>query len=116
MRRRNSTNETECTERDEEENKSQLYDNISGMAMTHTATQSTDRGNEEVALYSTVQPATNSNQEDIIYATVQKPRPQSEDDIQYVGIRFPRSGAAPRSPVQRREDDSVIYSTVSKHT
>ncbi|KAJ8384487.1 hypothetical protein AAFF_G00205080 [Aldrovandia affinis] len=119
MRVRNSANEAECAAVDREENNHPLYGNISGMIMTHTAKQGTDRGNDEVALYSTVQPATTSNQEEILYATVQHPHPQSENNVEYTNIRFPRCSTGEnenRSTAQTADNDSVIYSTVSKST
>ncbi|KAI1894908.1 hypothetical protein AGOR_G00120610 [Albula goreensis] len=129
--RRNPANETELTKVDKEDNKSPVYDDISGTALSHTAAQDTNRGNDEAALYSAVQPVTIRNQdeclystaqpedvrnlEESLYSTVSKSHPKNEDDVQYASIIFSKPSAAPRSAVQRQESDaegSVVYTTV----
>ncbi|XP_064179074.1 B-cell receptor CD22-like [Anguilla rostrata] len=111
LRRRQSTNETEG---DRQGNKSPIYGNVSGMAMSHTATQGTDRDDGEVPLYSSVQPANTRNQEQVLYSTVQKPLPQCEEGVQYASIQFRPSSAAPRSPAPSVKEDCVLYSTLRK--
>ncbi|XP_064176598.1 B-cell receptor CD22-like [Anguilla rostrata] len=59
LRRRKSTNETEG---DRQGNKSPIDGNVSGMAMSHTGTQGTDRDDGEVPLYASVQPTNTRNQ------------------------------------------------------
>ncbi|XP_035282685.1 basement membrane-specific heparan sulfate proteoglycan core protein-like [Anguilla anguilla] len=110
LRRRKSTNETEGGRQG---NKSPIFGNVSGMAMSHTGTQGTDRDDSEVPLYASVQPANTRNQEELLPSTVQKPLPQCEEGVQYASIQFRPSSAAPRSKVQGAEDSCVIYSTVS---
>ncbi|XP_064176074.1 B-cell receptor CD22-like, partial [Anguilla rostrata] len=83
LRRRKSTKETEG---DRQGNKSPIYGNISGMAMSHTGTQDMDRDDGEVPLYASVQPANTRNQERLLPSTVQKPLPQCEEGVQYASI------------------------------
>ncbi|KAG5855781.1 hypothetical protein ANANG_G00000240 [Anguilla anguilla] len=113
VRRRKSTNETGHTEGDGEGNKSPIYGNVSGMAMSYTGTQGTDRDDGEVPLYSSVQPTNICNQEQVLYSTVQNPLTEYEEGVQYASIQFRPSSVAPRSKVQGAEDSCVIYSTVS---
>ncbi|KAG5855779.1 hypothetical protein ANANG_G00000220 [Anguilla anguilla] len=77
-------------------NKSPIYGNVSGMAMSHTGTQGTDRDDGEVPLYASVQPANTRNQDELLPSTVQKPLPQCEEGVQYASIQFRPSSAAPR--------------------
>ncbi|XP_064161717.1 B-cell receptor CD22-like isoform X4 [Anguilla rostrata] len=65
-RRRKSTNETE---EDRQGNKSPIFGNISGMAMSHTGRQ--DRDDGEVPLYLSVFPTNIRNKEQVLYSIVQ---------------------------------------------
>ncbi|XP_064163773.1 B-cell receptor CD22-like [Anguilla rostrata] len=111
MRRRKSTNETEG---DRQGNKSPIYGNVSGMAMSHTGTQGTDRDDGEVPLYASVQPANTRNQDELLPSTVQKPLPQCEEGVQYASVQFRPSSAPPRSPAPSVKEDCVLYSTLRK--
>ncbi|XP_035282936.1 B-cell receptor CD22-like [Anguilla anguilla] len=111
VRRRKSTKETEG---DRQGNKSPIFGNVSGMAMSHTGTQGTDTDDSEVPLYSSVQPANTRNQEELLPSTVQKPLPQCEEGVQYASIQFRPSSAAPRSPAPSVKEDCVLYSTLRK--
>ncbi|XP_035282827.1 B-cell receptor CD22-like isoform X2 [Anguilla anguilla] len=111
VRRRKSTNETE---EDRQGNKSPIFGNVSGMAMSHTGTQGTDRDDGEVPLYASVQPANTHNQDELLPSTVQKPLPQCEEGVQYASIQFRPSSAAPRSPAPSVKEDCVLYSTLRK--
>ncbi|KAG9335405.1 hypothetical protein JZ751_004726 [Albula glossodonta] len=114
-RRRNSVKEAESREEDKEDNKSPVYDDISEIALSHTAAQDTNRDDDEIALYSTVQPANTSSQEESLYSNVKTLHPKSGHDAQYSSITFSKHSAAPRSSPLKVEDDSVLYSTVAKH-
>ncbi|KAG9332062.1 hypothetical protein JZ751_016195 [Albula glossodonta] len=112
-RRRNSLKEAESREEDKEDNKSPVYDDISGTALSHTAAQDTNRDDDEAALYSTVQPANTRNQEESLYCNIQKLNPKTADDVEYASIRLTPARTA-RSPVTGVEDDAVTYSTIAK--
>ncbi|XP_064163805.1 B-cell receptor CD22-like [Anguilla rostrata] len=109
LRRRKSTIETEG---DRQGNKSPIYGNVSGMAMSHTGTQGTDRDDGEVPLYASVQPANTRNQERLLHSADQKSLPQCEEGVQYASIQFRPSSAAPRSPAPSVKEDCVLYSTL----
>ncbi|KAJ8332891.1 hypothetical protein SKAU_G00417870 [Synaphobranchus kaupii] len=113
VRMRKSSNEKVHTnDGDTEGNKSPIYGNVSGMAMTHTETLAADTGNADVPVYSSVPPTNTRDQEELLYSTVQEPLTQCEDDVLYTSVKFRCSSAAPRSKGQRAEDLCVIYSTV----
>ncbi|XP_029115755.1 B-cell receptor CD22-like isoform X2 [Scleropages formosus] len=85
---------------------SPVYANGSGMPMRPTDQQ-------DLTLYSTVQPNSKSNK-DVLYSTVQQAYSHNEDELQYCSVQFPATSTGSRSAVQQVQDNSVIYSTVSK--
>ncbi|XP_029115744.1 B-cell receptor CD22-like isoform X2 [Scleropages formosus] len=100
-----ATKETGSTQHGEDA-ASPVYANVSGMPMRPTDQQ-------DLTLYSTVQPHSKSSK-DVLYSTVQQPYSHNEDELQYCSIQFPTTSTGSRSAVQQIQDNSVIYSTVSK--
>ncbi|XP_029115745.1 B-cell receptor CD22-like isoform X3 [Scleropages formosus] len=101
-----ATKETGSTQHGEQDAASPVYANVSGMPMRPTDQQ-------DLTLYSTVQPHSKSSK-DVLYSTVQQPYSHNEDELQYCSIQFPTTSTGSRSAVQQIQDNSVIYSTVSK--
>ncbi|KAG9332061.1 hypothetical protein JZ751_016194 [Albula glossodonta] len=101
MRRRKST-KSQNTEADRQDNKSPVYDDISGTALSHTAAQDTNRDNDEAAFYSAVQPVTIRNQEGGLYSTVQPVTIRNQEGGLYSTVQ----------PVTIRNQEEGLYSTV----
>ncbi|KAK6300908.1 hypothetical protein J4Q44_G00290060 [Coregonus suidteri] len=98
---------------------SPVYDNISGMAMTHTATQTAANVDQDDVHYASVHFHFSrfKIQEVPLYSTVQLPQSQKQDeDVQYAAVKFNRPSAAtpPAAAQAAEEDSSVIYSRVNK--
>ncbi|XP_041731696.2 B-cell receptor CD22-like isoform X2 [Coregonus clupeaformis] len=90
-----STSDTRDTADDGQGDSSPVYDNISGMAMTPTATQTAATVDQDDVYYASVHFSRSKNQEVPLYSTVQLPQPQKQDeDVQYAAVKFNRPSAA----------------------
>ncbi|XP_041727817.2 uncharacterized protein LOC121558517 [Coregonus clupeaformis] len=90
---------------------SPVCDNISGMVMTPTATQTAANVDQDVVHCASVHFSHSKNQEVPLYSTVQLPQPQKQDeDVQYAAVKFNRPTAAtqPAAAQSAEEDPSVI--------
>ncbi|XP_045070327.1 B-cell receptor CD22-like [Coregonus clupeaformis] len=68
---------------------SPVYDNVSGMAMTPTATQTAANVDQDVVHYTSVHFSHSKNQEVPPYSPVQLPQPQKQDeDVLYTAVKF----------------------------
>uniref|UniRef100_A0AAZ3RU81 Ig-like domain-containing protein n=1 Tax=Oncorhynchus tshawytscha TaxID=74940 RepID=A0AAZ3RU81_ONCTS len=102
-----------------QQDSSPVYDNISGMAITHTAAPTVDTDNQdnvqyasiqhrnqEVPEYSTAQPSQPQKQEEE-YSTAQPSQPQKqEEDVQYAAVKFNHTSAV----------DMPVETTVVQYT
>ena len=72
-----------------QQDSSPVYDNISGMAITHTAAPTAD--NQDNVQYASIQ---HRNQEVPEYSTAQPSQPQKqEEDVQYAAVKFNHTSA-----------------------
>ncbi|XP_029594754.1 uncharacterized protein LOC115177899 [Salmo trutta] len=96
---------------------SPVYDNISGMAMAPTATQTAATVVQDDVHYASVHFSRFKIQEVPLYSTVQLPQPQKQDeDVQYDAVKFncPSYANRPTAAQTADEDSYVLYSTVNK--
>ncbi|XP_045070324.1 uncharacterized protein LOC121557164 [Coregonus clupeaformis] len=94
---------------------SPVYDNISGMVMTPTATQTAANVDQDVVHYTSVHFSRSKNQEVPLYSTVQLPQPQKQDeDVQYAAVKFNRPTAATQPAAAQSAE--VIYCQGSQQT
>ncbi|XP_041731339.1 B-cell receptor CD22-like [Coregonus clupeaformis] len=92
---------------------SPVYDNISSMAMTLTATQTAATVDQDDVHYASVHFSHSKNQEVPLYSTVQKQK--QDEDVQYAVVKLNRPSSATKPAAQSAEEDSsVLYSTVNK--
>ncbi|XP_045067752.1 B-cell receptor CD22-like [Coregonus clupeaformis] len=110
-----STSDTRDTAGNGQVNSSLVHDNISGMAMTPTASQTVATGVQNDVHFASADLSRSKNQEVPLYPIVQLPQPQKQDeDVQYAAVKFNHPIAAIRPPAQAAEEDlSVVYSTVN---
>ncbi|KAK6300916.1 hypothetical protein J4Q44_G00290140 [Coregonus suidteri] len=74
---------------------SPVYDNISGMAMAPTATQTAANVDQDDVHYASVHFSRSKNQEVPLYSTGQLPQPQKQDeDVQYADVKFNHPSSA----------------------
>ncbi|XP_045061194.1 B-cell receptor CD22-like [Coregonus clupeaformis] len=111
-----STSDTRDTADNRQGDSNPVYDNISGMAMTPTATQTAANVDQDDVHNASVHFSRSKNQEVPLYSTVQLPQPQKQDeDVQYADVKFnhPSSATQPAAAQAAEEDPSVLYSTVN---
>uniref|UniRef100_A0A8C7KW78 Ig-like domain-containing protein n=1 Tax=Oncorhynchus kisutch TaxID=8019 RepID=A0A8C7KW78_ONCKI len=86
-----STSDTRDTVDNGQQDSSPVYDNISGMAITHTAAPTVDTDNQDNVQYASIQ---HRNQEVPEYSTAQPSQPQKqEEDVQYAAVKFNHTSA-----------------------
>ncbi|KAK6300878.1 hypothetical protein J4Q44_G00289760 [Coregonus suidteri] len=109
-----STSDTRDTADDGQRDSSPVYDNISGMAMTPTATQRAATVDQDDVHYASVHFSRSKNQEVPLYSTVQLPQPQKQDeDVQYAAVKFNCPSAATRSQSLWWKEGSSVTLTCS---
>ncbi|XP_029595847.1 uncharacterized protein LOC115178712 isoform X2 [Salmo trutta] len=112
-----STSDTRATSENVQGDSSPVYDNISGMAMAPTATQTAATVVQDDVHYASVHFSRFKIQEVPLYSTVQLPQPQKQDeDVQYDAVKFncPSYANRPTAAQTADEDSYVLYSTVNK--
>ncbi|XP_029567200.1 B-cell receptor CD22-like isoform X2 [Salmo trutta] len=87
-----------------QQDSSPVYDNVSGMAMTHTAAPTVDTDNQDSVHYASIQ---HRNQEVPEYSTAQPSQPQKqEEDVQYAAVKYNHNSAV----------DMPVETTVVQYT
>ncbi|XP_045569334.1 B-cell receptor CD22 isoform X5 [Salmo salar] len=112
-----SISETRDTSENVQGDSSPVYDNISGMAMAPTATQTAATVVQDDVHYASVHFSRFKIQEVPLYSTVQLHQPQKQDeDVQYDAVKFncPSYANRPTAAQTADEDSYVLYSTVNK--
>ncbi|XP_029594759.1 B-cell receptor CD22-like [Salmo trutta] len=112
-----STSDTRDTSENVQGDSSPVYENVSSMAMTSTATQTAATVVQDDVHYASVHFSHFKIKEVPLYSIVQLHQPQKqEEDVQYDAVKFNRSSYAnrPTAAQAAEEDSSEIYSRVNK--